>query len=472
MLAFGFVAMGMVGADTHLDAVVTEYGRLQTTIGDKSNEIESLSVTGPIDESDFKTIWNCAYYGKLSSVDLSKAAIKDNKIPDNALYNFDLQFDQQLYYLPIKKIVLPEGITEFGEYAFCFMLLEDINIPSTLKKIGVSCFGYCFALKGDPLVLPEGLETIDGHAFRDCWRGLKGLVLPSTLRSIGEFAFYNTDIKHIQFSEGLESIGQFCFTSSSYEELILPNSCQDIGNGACSWNQLYLTEIHIPEGLKTIPTEFANNCPNLEKVNIPSTIENIDFKAFKDCKSLKSIDLPEGLKNIWHNSFWNCGFETVVFPSSLQGISGETCLYWPNVKAIYFKSDIPPISLENDTPDFSNGTHPYTTPKSTPIYVPVGAAQRYREALPLKYFTNFIETNHFPGSAGVEQIENTTDNVEVFKNGQILVIESNTTTTYTVYSIDGRTVAKGRLNGNRIQISLPAGIYIIKTSATTTKLRM
>lgn len=37
-----------------------------------------------------------------------------------------------------------------------------------------------------------------------------------------------------------------------------------------------------------------------------------------------------------------------------------------------------------------------STPNDIPVYVPVGAAEKYRKAWGWDYFTNFIETDDFP----------------------------------------------------------------------------
>ncbi len=44
------------------------------------------------------------------------------------------------------------------------------------------------------------------------------------------------------------------------------------------------------------------------------------------------------------------------------------------------------------------------TPQNTPVYVPVGSADLYRNAWGWSYFTNFIETDEFP-SAGINDVE-------------------------------------------------------------------
>lgn len=83
-------------------AETTGYGQLKDILDANGGaEIDSLIVAGPMDESDFKAIWDCAVYGNLACLNLGEAIIKDNDIPDRALYD-PIQWDQG-FLLKIKK---------------------------------------------------------------------------------------------------------------------------------------------------------------------------------------------------------------------------------------------------------------------------------------------------------------------------------------------------------------------------------
>ncbi len=66
--------------------------------------------------------------------------------------------------------------------------LTTVVFPSTLKSIGNNAFWNAYSIKA--LDIPEGCETIGSSAFAYCFR-LKKLVLPSTLKSLGDNAFKN-----------------------------------------------------------------------------------------------------------------------------------------------------------------------------------------------------------------------------------------------------------------------------------------
>lgn len=86
--------------------------------------------------------------------------------------------------------------------------LEDVKLPSTLRKIEYRAFTDCRNLKR--VALPEALERIESECFSKS--GLESVRFPPALRAIAESAFRKCgELKEVAFSNGLESIGLFAF---------------------------------------------------------------------------------------------------------------------------------------------------------------------------------------------------------------------------------------------------------------------
>ena len=110
----------------------------------------------------------------------------------------------------IKKVIIPDGVTSVGEYAFyvCEKNLEEvvlpdsvetigegafsaclklikINIPANLKEIPTSCFGYTAITEA---IIPEGVTSVGVAAFAGC-SSLSTISLPSTVKNIDQSAF-------------------------------------------------------------------------------------------------------------------------------------------------------------------------------------------------------------------------------------------------------------------------------------------
>lgn len=327
----------------------------------------------------------------------------------------------------------------------------------------MASFGNCHWLNVDPLILPEGITEIPAQCFVNC-QNFGKLVLPSSLRTIRDVAFCNTRISEVSFPENLDSIGVAAFDGSSLTKAIIPNSCKKIGSLVFN-NCVSLREISIPSGIKRIPNNIVAFCSSLETVNIPESVTDIGKCSFQYCDLLKNIKLPDGLKTIGSAAFDCCDPDSIVFPESLERLGGGSCIGWENIKKIYSKSPTPPYC---DTYSLGGGEYPFGpgTPSDIPVYVPIGSADLYRNALGWNYFTNFIETNEFP-SSGIYGIK--TDirksskaywadgslNIEMFD-------EPGLSVPYSVYTIDGRLVESGTLCSPHYSIQVPKGIYIVR----------
>lgn len=99
---------------------------------------------------------------------------------------------------------VPEGVERIGTFAFLKNKnLRDLTLPSTLKEIGDMAFFDCGrlgayeydeqtdALLGTGFTLPDGIEKIGADAFSKCGNIAPGLFLPASLKEIGHHAFFS-----------------------------------------------------------------------------------------------------------------------------------------------------------------------------------------------------------------------------------------------------------------------------------------
>ena len=387
--------------------ITSHGGDLADALGNNIYNVDSLVVRGSINDTDIHTLWEASFKGRLSIINLENAEIENGIIPEDAFWHQSEQLDPSWEFINtihLRRIILPDGVKRIEEMAFSYCInLEEVNIPSSLQYLGTYAFSDCVNLKTDPLVFSEGFERFGNLVFQNC-RSLTGeVVLPSTIKEIGDGAFFCSKISSINLPEGLEKIGDAAFYACRLKEVWIPNSCQTIA-GTNTFQQNYpLKKIHLPEGLGRIPSCFANDCWDLQEVNIPSTVKSIDRAAFEQCKSLKKINLPDGLETIEREAFYHCdSLEQIIFPATLNFLGQECCSYMPGLKRIYCMSSEPPVCKESTLNPGNSSFGKYNsdfylrTPNDIPIYVPIGAAEKYRNAWGWDYFTNFIETDDFP----------------------------------------------------------------------------
>ena len=134
-------------------------------------------------------------------------------------------------YLAITSVVLPEGYTSIGDYAFygCENL-EKITLPSTLQTIGKEAFHGCKKLK--EIIMPDSLTTIGENAFSYC-SALEKVRFSEDITQIPEYAFYCCNqLEEVDLPESVQWIEKGCFESIGLKKLTV--RCKHLyANGKC-----------------------------------------------------------------------------------------------------------------------------------------------------------------------------------------------------------------------------------------------
>lgn len=153
---------------------------------------------------------------------------------------------------------------------------------------------FDYAQEIEKVVVGEGITTIGAFGLDYC--GASEIKLPSTLVTIGSYAFSNThNITEWDIPYGVTSIGTYAFSNSiGVKKVTLPSSLISIGARAFT-SCYYLEEIYIPYSVRTIGIYAFNQCTALSKVEFQSLSANISFSGntFTGCSSLKNIYVPK-----------------------------------------------------------------------------------------------------------------------------------------------------------------------------------
>ncbi|MGI5849889.1 MAG: leucine-rich repeat protein [Christensenellales bacterium] len=103
------------------------------------------------------------------------------------------------------------NLRSIGEAAFegCAALCE-VNIPALCRQIATSAFSGC-GMEYVVFKTPSYLSELNSHLFKDC-TALKKIEIPNTVKAIGMSAFYGCSaIKEIVIPESVERIGSYAF---------------------------------------------------------------------------------------------------------------------------------------------------------------------------------------------------------------------------------------------------------------------
>ncbi len=99
----------------------------------------------------------------------------------------------QSYNNTVKEIVIGEGITSVGTWAFKdFKALETLTLADSVKKIGMIAFDSATSLNKINMSENSQLESINWQAFSHD-KALTSFVVPSAATNVGSAAFHDTD---------------------------------------------------------------------------------------------------------------------------------------------------------------------------------------------------------------------------------------------------------------------------------------
>lgn len=199
----------------------------------------------------------------------------------------------------ISSIVIEQGITSVGDFAFYQSKALAVYIPDGVTKIGQSAFRESGLLA---VTLPDTITTVDNDAFRKC-QNLTSVSTTEGLQIVGERAFHScTALTNIDFPASSTLIGSGAFTSC--EKLV---SVRFIPGA----NEVELGD------------DIFSQCWNLSILTLPQNITRIPNGTFSSCKLLATLYVPASVKNLGtaedgsgNGPFASSGLKTIYFGGS------------------------------------------------------------------------------------------------------------------------------------------------------------
>ena len=192
----------------------------------------------------------------------------------------------------IKKVVIGDGVTYIGAKAFFnFNNLDSVTMSSTVKGIGNIAFWQCTGLKE----IHIDAEYVGEAAFKDC-KNLRSVYIGSNVKAVGPSAFEGCKNIDGVYINDLANWCGICFGGFKSNPLEWDLEPADI-NG---YRRLYLngqeiTDLSIPEGVKTIGNYAFYQAGHIKSVDIPASVDSIGEYAFCLNKSLEKVT---GAKNV------------------------------------------------------------------------------------------------------------------------------------------------------------------------------
>ena len=261
-----------------------------------------------------------AYCSKLNSVTIPNSV---TSIGNSAFNNCS----------KLTSVTIPDNVTSIGSYTFnnCSSLASVI-IPDKVTTISNHAFNSCSNLTS--VTIGNSVTTIGNNAFTNS--GLTSVTIPTSVTSIGDYAFYGcgklTEISvdagntvyssedGVLFNKEKTTLIQYPCSknATSYE---IPSTVTSIGNYAFSSSGL--TSVIIPDKVTTIGNYAFNYCSDLTSVTIPNSVTTIGNYAFSN-SGLTSVTIPDNVTTISGNAFYSCNsLETATIGSGVTSIGAE-----------------------------------------------------------------------------------------------------------------------------------------------------
>ncbi|MBR5433893.1 MAG: leucine-rich repeat domain-containing protein, partial [Bacteroidales bacterium] len=192
----------------------------------------------------------------------------------------------------IEEIELPSSIKKIEKEAFNSCEgMASITIPNSVKSIGNAAFQNCTALTS--VEIPNSLREINYRLFKAS--GLTEITIPSTVKVIGKEAFADCqNLKTVVIEDGVRKIDNSAFKNTAIEEIEIPATVTEIGTGITPKNTVWIVEkdsyahqyavennmtFRIKNGNQTFVVEQIINI-NIYAHNRTIVVENADDEIF------------------------------------------------------------------------------------------------------------------------------------------------------------------------------------------------
>ncbi len=207
----------------------------------------------------------------------------------------------------LTSVSIPNSVTSIGRYAF----FDDSGLTSVhISDMAAWCKISFEDFYSNPLNYAHHLYLGENE--------IKDLVIPNSVTSIGDYAFYFcSGLTSVTIGNSVTSIGDYAFEGcSGLTSVSISNSVTSIGRGAFAVCR-GLTSVTIPNSVTSIRGSAFGSCDGLTSVTIGNGVISIGENAFFGCSGLTSVTIPNSVTSIGYYAFRGCNGLNSVYISNV-----------------------------------------------------------------------------------------------------------------------------------------------------------
>lgn len=238
------------------------------------------------------------YTVRFFDLDFSKVSVGSGKCGDNltwklngngklviqgtgAMYNYDTSSSRAPWYGydSITSVEVSDGVTGIGDFAFFGVDARTFTLPDTLTSIGNNAFNSCRNLTD--ICIPANVVNLGKSAFYSCEK-LKTVTLSQKTANIGESAFmWCHALENITVPASVQSIGCRAFYGcEKLKNVKIPSDSSLKSIGEEAFYETALTSFTIPAKMESIGRSAFISCLNLKNFTIAKEVEALNVSSY------------------------------------------------------------------------------------------------------------------------------------------------------------------------------------------------
>ena len=300
-----------------------------------TSALKSITIGNGVTSINENRFMNCSSLASVYITDLTAwMNIKFETASSNPLYNgADLYLNGSL----VTDLVIPDGVTSIGKYAFygCSSLASVI-IPDSVTFIGNYAFRDCGNV--ETLVIGDGLTSLDDLPITSA---LKSITIGNGVTSIDSYAFNGcSSLESVTIPDSVTSIGGYAFEGcnnliyNEYDNGLYLENADNPYLVLVKAKDTSITSCEINSKTKIILSNAFNGCENIETLIIGDGITSLDNLPITS--ALKSLAIPNGVTEIKENRFKDCiNLSSITIPASVTSIGKDAFSNCDNLANVY-----------------------------------------------------------------------------------------------------------------------------------------